>query len=71
MQLEEICLKCTGTGTLSGYDEDNNLYTPLTNTCKTCNGTGIVPTDEGEAILEFLRKHLIVKFNGGINIRDY
>lgn len=45
MNLEQSCPECDGRGIVGGA------------TCGICNGTGRVPSPEGQAILELVEKY--------------
>ena len=44
-ELEELCWNCFGKGTKQGQE------------CEFCNGIGYVPTNDGQKVLEFLKRH--------------
>jgi hypothetical protein len=46
LELERYCYKC-------GYATQS--------TCQVCKGTGLVPTDFGNQVLDFVRRHLALE----------
>lgn len=51
-ELETKCTSCLGTGT---YWQDSS---PDQLVCELCDGAGLVPTEQGEKILELLRHNI-------------
>ncbi len=50
--LETTCEVCNGTGSVEyGMHFDSR-------SCKECHGTGIVPSESGRELLDFIQKHL-------------
>ena len=60
MRLDEKCGECGGAGYLSwGPGVVPALPEGGEVTCGVCNGAQRVPTEEGEALLAFLRRHYL------------
>jgi len=54
MNLEKICDRCNGTGKC----EKDKAFFGLVGWCDKCKGRKTVPTPDGEALLDFLCRHL-------------
>lgn len=53
--LDEECPECKGAGSVGGIRTATYMQTPRE--CPSCNGRKRVPTDDGQAVLEFLLRH--------------
>lgn len=51
--IEMLCPRCNGTGEPSMKERET-----WSTKCHQCRGHGTIPTDKGEALLAFLKKHL-------------
>ncbi len=54
--LEEICEKCSGAGTIQTSDLDCSIRSMF---CPTCSGKGKVPSEAGRELINF-----ILRYNG-------
>lgn len=54
-ELEIKCWKCWGQGVLPG--EDHGEMTE----CPECAGVGWIPTAEGQRLIDFLQRHLVLE----------
>jgi hypothetical protein len=57
-ELEVRCWKCWGEGMLAL--EDHGEMTE----CPECGGLGWVPTQDGQRLLDFLQRHLVLEAEG-------
>lgn len=55
---EYTCPKCSGDGAFPGPDPETGEPTAFT--CVECWGAGTIPTPEGNALIDFLRRHGMV-----------
>lgn len=64
---EEECSRCAGSGWVTHYGEPwleeeaphhQFVYESMVSKCGDCNGEGLKPNEEGEALLKFLHKYL-------------
>jgi DnaJ-class molecular chaperone len=53
LELEEQCWNCGGDGT--DWDSETGKTTP----CRVCHGKGYTISQDGQAILDFIKKHLM------------
>ncbi len=61
-ELEVTCEECQGRGRLM-YD----MYCPPREArCHACEGNGVILTDKGEQMVDFILRHIKVKFDGNI-----
>ena len=51
LRLDVLCERCNGTGDEYGFSEDS--------ACNNCEGTGYATTSEGDALMKFVRRHLL------------
>jgi DnaJ-class molecular chaperone len=56
IRLERVCWVCDG----------KREYGPE---CDMCHGLGVIPTDEGDAVLAFLSRHQRIDISVGANVR--
>ena len=54
-ELEVRCWKCWGEGVLASEDHGDMAE------CSECGGVGWVPTAEGQRLLDFLERHLVIQ----------
>lgn len=57
-ELEVKCWQCWGSGLVSVEDFGETLE------CPQCGGVGWIPTDEGNRLLAFLERHLVINNHG-------
>ena len=58
IEFEEVCDNCDGAGEVTEYGPPYNRV--LRVLCRTCNGWGVVPNEDGEAILKMLAHQIHV-----------
>lgn len=54
-ELEKHCEFCLGYGLWGADHIDGTVHW---NTCTECDGMGLIPSERGEAVLEFIEKHI-------------
>ena len=57
MPLERRCEACEGKGRIYGL----GMYFDASLECCNCQGRGVVLTDDGTELLEFLKRHLLIE----------
>lgn len=62
-ELLPLCNKCEGTGRIDHYAPKNTersygqrIVASLVGPCDACAGHGIIPTAQGKALIEFIRR---------------